>query len=142
MNTHVKHCAILAILAENGPAQYHCQWYGDREKVMIKEIAFTICGEMLCGEPCGGCAKDNGKCTYILTAKCIYTAHVKPLENALARAEDDKAVLIDALEKMLKAYEMILPGVAKIAVQDYKLLNDAPCAATSALARVKDKNND
>lgn len=41
--------------------------------------------------------------------------------------------MAQALKLMLKAYEMILPGVAKIAVNDYALLNGAPCAARDAL---------
>ena len=42
--------------------------------------------------------------------------YIRVLEDNLNMAEDDKAVLVEALEKMLKAYEMILPGVEKIAV--------------------------
>lgn len=56
---------------------------------MIKDIAFTICGQSLCGEPCEGCTKDDGNCTHILTAKCVYTSYVKPLEDALNKLEVD-----------------------------------------------------
>lgn len=54
------------------------------------------------------------------------------------RAEADKAELVEALEQLLMAYEMILPGVAKISIPDYGLMNNAPCKASAALARVKD----
>lgn len=63
----------------------------------IKAIAFTICGTPLHGEPCEDCPHDDGNCTHILTAKCVYTAHVKPLEDALAKAEADKTALVEAL---------------------------------------------
>jgi len=31
-----------------------------------------------------------------------------------------------AAEKLLKAYDMLLPGIKHIAVQDYALINEAP----------------
>ncbi len=38
-----------------------------------------------------------------------------------------------ALKLMVRAYESLLPGLRHIAVQDYKLINDAPVAARNAL---------
>lgn len=50
--------------------------------------------------------------------------------------------MAQALKLMMKAYEMILPGVAKISVNDYALLNDAPCAAGEALREYESKIRD
>lgn len=55
---------------------------------------------------------------------------------ALEKAERRAAMAGDmaqALRMMLEAYEMVLPGIAKISVSNYALINDAPCAARDAL---------
>lgn len=59
----------------------------------------------------------------------IYTAHVKPLEDALAKAAADKAVLVEALEqaeKVLDFADHLFRGVTPILEQ-----------TRAALARVK-----
>lgn len=58
----------------------------------IKAIASSIC------LPNGDCVK----CDVLTTATEIYTAHVKLLEEALAKAEADKAVMMDALDKLAR----------------------------------------
>lgn len=47
--------------------------------------------------------------------------------------------LLAALKQLMKAYESVLPGLAKIAVQDYALINDAPVAADRAIAKAEGK---
>jgi hypothetical protein len=47
--------------------------------------------------------------------------------------------LVKALEKLLRAYEMLMPGIVHIAVQDYALINDAPREARKALAEARKK---
>lgn len=47
---------------------------------------------------------------------------------------EEIAALKDALRRMLKVYEALMPGVRYIAVQDYAELNDAPIAARKLLA--------
>lgn len=42
-----------------------------------------------------------------------------------------------ALEMMMAAYEAVLSGIGGIVVKDYKLINDAPCAARDALAKAR-----
>lgn len=42
---------------------------------------------------------------------------------------------LDALILMQKALDSTMPGVKYIAVQDYALLNDAPCAAKTILLK-------
>ena len=39
------------------------------------------------------------------------------------------------IEDLLKVVDMLMPGVKHIALQDYKLLNDAPVAARAYLKR-------
>lgn len=41
--------------------------------------------------------------------------------------------LAHALRRILEAYEMILPGIAKIPVRNYALVNEVPIAARDAL---------
>lgn len=98
----------------------------------IKAIAFTICGTPLHGEPCEDCPHDDGNCTHILTAKCVYTAHVKPLEDALAKAEADKVALVQALEDMVEIAEMTIGWSFTPECADGPLVK-----ARAALARVK-----
>lgn len=52
---------------------------------------------------------------------------------------DQRKDLVAALEMMMNAYEAVLPGIGSIVVKDYTLINDAPCAARSALARVNNE---
>lgn len=42
---------------------------------------------------------------------------------------------LDALMLMQKALDSTMPGVRYIAVQDYALLNEAPCAANTVLLK-------
>lgn len=58
--------------------------------------------------------------------------HAKDLE----RQRDE---LADALRLMQAALKEAMPGVAHIACQDYAILNDAPVAASKALANLKSK---
>jgi hypothetical protein len=39
-----------------------------------------------------------------------------------------------ALKRLLVAYESVLPGIKYIAVQDYRLVNEAPIEASRAIA--------
>src|SRR5258708_1056556 len=48
--------------------------------------------------------------------------------------------LLDALKQLMKAYESVLPGLAKIAVQDYALINDAPVAAERAILKAEGRS--
>jgi hypothetical protein len=41
--------------------------------------------------------------------------------------------LVRALKDLLRAYEMLMPGIAHITVEDYALINDAPIAARKAI---------
>lgn len=43
------------------------------------------------------------------------------------------ARLREALKEMVKAYNQLLPGISKIAVQDYANINEAPILAKQAL---------
>lgn len=52
---------------------------------------------------------------------------------ALANTGKALADCAQALRMMIDAYEMLLPGLAKISVNNYALINDAPCAARDAL---------
>lgn len=47
--------------------------------------------------------------------------------------------LVTALKDMQKVYEMMMPGVAHIAIQDYELLNMAGVNATAAIAKAEGK---
>lgn len=117
------------------------------QKKTIKSIHRLITeGCPLRGEDCYG--EACAECVFVATI--IYNAHIQPLaciltrhgvESArfMRRAEADKAVLVEALEKLMKAYEMLLPAVGKISVPDYALLNDAPCQARAVLAKVKEQ---
>ena len=62
-------------------------------------------------------------------------------ENArlIVRAVNVHDDLVDALERMIKAHEALMPGLAHIAVADYAEQNDAPIAARRALAKARDK---
>lgn len=51
-------------------------------------------------------------------------AHVDPNELARAYVQTRKA-----LDTLYRAYVAILPGVSKISVPDYGLLNEAACLA-------------
>lgn len=44
---------------------------------------------------------------------------------------------IDALQKLLKAYNSLMPGAKHIAIQDYQLLNEAPIMAQSVIRKYK-----
>lgn len=44
-----------------------------------------------------------------------------------------EAAMRAALEKLLHAYEMLMPGIAFISVADYGLINEAPIEARKAL---------
>lgn len=51
---------------------------------------------------------------------------------------------ITAGEKLLKAYDSLMPGLRHIAVQDYMLINEAPLEMRTVLAKLKggsDANN-
>lgn len=45
--------------------------------------------------------------------------------------------LVAALEKLLRAYDSIMPGLVHIAVEDYALVNEAPLEARRAIQRAK-----
>ena len=45
--------------------------------------------------------------------------------------------LMAALEKLLLAYDSLMPGLAHIAVQDYALINEAPLEARRVLQTAK-----
>ena len=45
--------------------------------------------------------------------------------------------LSKALWDMLRVYEMLMPGIAYISVQDYALVNEAPIRARKALAKAE-----
>lgn len=47
--------------------------------------------------------------------------------------KDEIARLREALKEMVKAYNQLLPGISKIAVQDYANINEAPILAKQAL---------
>jgi hypothetical protein len=49
--------------------------------------------------------------------------------------------LLAALKMLMAAYESVLPGIRYIAVQDYKLVNDAPVAAERAIAKVEGRSS-
>lgn len=53
-------------------------------------------------------------------------------ELAAMNAAKEKE-LRDALKDLLRAYEMLMPGIAHIAVSDYALINEAPIKARKAL---------
>ncbi len=64
---------------------------------------------------------------------CIASLLTEADAHLIAAAPD----LLEGLRSLLAAYESILPGVRHIAVQDYQLLNDAPCAARAAIAKAE-----
>jgi hypothetical protein len=41
--------------------------------------------------------------------------------------------LVAALRQLLRAYEMVMPGIGYISVPDYKLINEAPIEAERAI---------
>jgi hypothetical protein len=45
--------------------------------------------------------------------------------------------LLAALKKLMVAYESVLPGIRYIAVQDYRIVNDAPVAAERAIQKAE-----
>lgn len=47
--------------------------------------------------------------------------------------------LIAALRELLRAYESLLPGLVHIAVQDYRVINEAPIEAQRAIAAAEAK---
>jgi hypothetical protein len=79
----------------------------------------------------GGRAMSEGRVCIIKgctqqAVYCVGHAHEE------ARFEQVKP-LADALEEMLSVYEMLMPGIRHIAVQDYRLVNEAPIRARKAL---------
>ncbi len=58
----------------------------------------------------------------------------------LCAAVDVGVELLSALKHLMQAYESVLPGLAKIAVQDYALINDAPVAAERAIAKAEGRS--
>lgn len=64
---------------------------------------------------------------------CHLHEKVAKLEQALAEKDQEIARLREALKEMVKAYNQLLPGIAKIAVQDYANINEAPILAQQAL---------
>jgi hypothetical protein len=57
----------------------------------------------------------------------------REMSSAIAELEraniEQRAALVD----MLRVYEMLMPGIRHIAVQDYQLLNEAPIRARKAI---------
>jgi hypothetical protein len=51
--------------------------------------------------------------------------------------ETGQQELAAALEKLLRAYDSLMPGLAHIAVQDYALINEAPLEARRAIQKAK-----
>jgi hypothetical protein len=57
----------------------------------------------------------------------------------MAMTPREKELLL-ALTSLLKAYDMVLPGIRYISVTDYALINDAPVKARSlVIAAVTEK---
>ncbi|MBG4400736.1 hypothetical protein I4940_07960 [Pseudomonas aeruginosa] len=56
---------------------------------------------------------------------------VDTLLDELADGQEQLAVALKGLQKVIG---MLMPGVSKIPIQDYQLLNEAPIAAAQALA--------
>ena len=46
--------------------------------------------------------------------------------------------LVKALQKLLKAYDSLMPGLPHIAVDDYALINEAPIEARRLVQRWKE----
>lgn len=76
----------------------------------IKAISQVMCGIDVMCEKCGikpHCEITHEKATF------IYTTHVKPLEDALAKAEEREKVLVEALEAAKSTLNLInskMPG--------------------------------
>lgn len=69
-----------------------------------------------------------------IPTKLLEERAVTEWEDSIQRQRD---ALAEALRKLLKAYDSIMPGIGYIAVQDYTILNDAPLEARAALAKLK-----
>jgi hypothetical protein len=48
---------------------------------------------------------------------------------ALKEAQYEAALLKDAMRDLLRAYDMLFPGIKFISVPDYQLINEAPLNA-------------
>ncbi|HBO4842637.1 hypothetical protein [Pseudomonas aeruginosa] len=59
---------------------------------------------------------------------------VDTLLDELADGQERQEQLAVALKGLQKVIGMLMPGVSKIPIQDYQLLNEAPIAAAQALA--------
>ena len=97
-----------------------------------KEGVFNTIKEIVCNKcPKRDCKNHMARCMsmYASQAEAIYTAHVKPLEDALTKAKEDKSVLVDALEgaeSWLEGWESAEPYLFAI---------------RAALARVRSPND-
>jgi hypothetical protein len=60
-----------------------------------------------------------------------------PVAKANARMIAAAPELLDALIAMQKAFDQLLPGIGKIACQDYANINEAPIFAARAIAKAK-----
>lgn len=67
-------------------------------------------------------------------AKAIYAEHVKPLEDALAKAEADKTVLAETLDKIVKIANQYFEDDMRLGAE---LIDDEVPKIRDILARVK-----
>ena len=72
-----------------------------------------------------------------LICDCMTPGNTWPQDRKNAALVAAAPELLSALKMLMKAYESVLPGLAKIAVQDYALINDAPVAATRAIMKAE-----
>lgn len=66
---------------------------------MIYSIMNDICDK---GMSCTKCPYNRESCAPRKTATVIYQVYIAPLESALAKAEADKTVLVEALERLVE----------------------------------------
>lgn len=108
----------------------------------INEIVNIIGQLPYCGRKCEGCIVKE--CPYVDDAESVYTSHVKTLEDALAKAEADRAELVEALEHtttILCTINDKMPG--GLHYKKYEpVANDALMKAHAALASVKESANE
>ena len=69
----------------------------------------------------------------------LYVPVARAVKDQPQPKPDDAPELVEAAEMLLRLVDDMMPGVRYIALQDYKLLNEAPIKARQAIAALRQK---
>lgn len=73
---------------------------------------------------------DADSPAYTLADEMVFASAFDELQGQIKEAAE-------ALRGMQKVVDMLMPGAAKIAIQDYQLLNEAPVNAANLLQKLE-----